>query len=86
MSRGGYRKTRVKLEAKLCDVAEKARSSDEAEIPIITIERGDLWIEGRVNKEGDCLNTQTKEVIDKIVSTLILLMELLFLQLTHKYY
>ncbi|KAK9740251.1 hypothetical protein RND81_03G022400 [Saponaria officinalis] len=61
MSRGGYQKTMMKLEA-------KKRASDPltCDTSMVTIERGDLWIEGGLNKDGECLNAETKETIERI--------------------
>ncbi|XP_074274291.1 uncharacterized protein LOC141598502 [Silene latifolia] len=74
MSRGGYRKTRQKLEAKL---KEKEKEKEEAgndesgelsdETPTV-IKRGDLWIEGRIGKDGECLNPETKKKVEEYVS------------------
>ncbi|KAK9668659.1 hypothetical protein RND81_13G075900 [Saponaria officinalis] len=61
MSRGGYQKTMMKLEAK-----KRAADPLTCDTSMVTIERGDLWIEGRLNKDGECLNAETKEVIERI--------------------
>ncbi|KAK9665982.1 hypothetical protein RND81_14G151100 [Saponaria officinalis] len=61
MSRRGYQKTMMKLEAK-----KRAADPLTCDTSMVTIERGDLWIEGRLNKDGECLNAETKEAIERI--------------------
>ncbi|XP_074300373.1 uncharacterized protein LOC141631628 [Silene latifolia] len=59
MSRGGYRKVRLKLEKKSLEAKKSGKSAPK-------IRRGDLWIEGRVNKNRECLNSETDAAIERI--------------------
>ncbi|KAK9668459.1 hypothetical protein RND81_13G062200 [Saponaria officinalis] len=61
MSREEYPKTMMKLEAK-----KRAADPLTCDTSMVTIERGDLWIEGRLNKDGECLNAETKEATERI--------------------
>ncbi|KAK9714105.1 hypothetical protein RND81_06G071900 [Saponaria officinalis] len=40
--------------------------SKKKQVISIANKRGDLWIEGRLNKDGECLNAETKEAIERI--------------------